>query len=64
MAFTSMATPHVAGVIALWTEKLFPNGDRPNGWAKDVQRAVESHVIPAPGQTRSDVGLGVVRAPQ
>jgi hypothetical protein len=59
-----MAAPHVAGVVALWTQKLFPDGDRPNGWAKDVQRAVETNVISAPGQVRNDVGLGIVRAPQ
>jgi hypothetical protein len=61
---TSMATPHVAGVIALWTQKLFPNGDRPNGWAKDVQRKLEENVMSPPGALRNDIGLGVVRAPQ
>ena len=61
---TSMATPHVAGVMALWTQRLFPAGNRPNGWAKDVLLEVQRHLTVAPGQTRSDVGLGIVRAPQ
>lgn len=60
---TSMATPHVAGVIALWIQKLFPKGDRPKGWAADVQRAIESHVKQIPDSSRNDVGLGLVQAP-
>jgi len=61
---TSMATPHVAGVIALWVQKLFPSGDRPNGWAADVMRAIENNVKSVPVHSRNDVGLGMVQAPK
>jgi subtilisin family serine protease len=64
MSGTSMATPHVAGVMALWTQKMFPDAERPSGWASDVQREVERNVRPIPGQLRTDVGLGIVQAPQ
>jgi Subtilase family len=61
---TSMATPHVAGVIALWVQKLFPSGYRPNGWAADVQRAIENSIKSVPRHGRNDVGLGMVQAPK
>jgi subtilisin family serine protease len=64
MSGTSMATPHVAGVAALWTSKLFPEGTRPADWAADVRSEVESHLIRAPSKARSDLGLGIVQAPR
>jgi subtilisin family serine protease len=59
---TSMATPHVAGVAALWIQELFPAGDRPIKWAKDVQSALENNAVKL-SAPRNDVGLGLVQAP-
>ena len=61
---TSMAAPHVAGVAALWAEKLIKSGqftqqrftDRLVGSA--VMEGLKLDIIP------SDVGNGVVQAPQ
>ena len=60
---TSMATPHVAGVIALWIQKLFPNSERPRGWAKEVQLMLKANAKPLP-YPRKDVGRGLVQAPR
>lgn len=60
---TSMATPHVTGVLALWIQCLFPAGDRPAGWSAAVRRHVEHSVRPLPTQHSSDVGTGLVQAP-
>jgi len=58
---TSTAAPHVAGVLALWTQKEFPGGERPSGWTRQVQEELKVHRLA--GQARSDVGRGLVQAP-
>ncbi|MCA1675983.1 MAG: S8 family serine peptidase, partial [Actinobacteria bacterium] len=61
---TSMAVPHVVGVLALWIQRQFPEGTRPQNWTADVRRELERHLIPAPRRMRGDYGLGVVQAPR
>jgi subtilisin family serine protease len=60
---TSMATPHVAGVAALWLERLYGN-KRPRTWTGDVRRELETGVVKLDGASRADVGLGMVQAPR
>lgn len=62
---TSMATPHVAGVAALWFEKVAAI----NPAFKTAQ--IEGHLVAgailntlAPGQDLADVGAGLVQAPK
>ena len=52
---TSMATPHVAGIAALWSQRTGATGRQL--WAQLVQAAQR---LPLPA---SDVGSGLVRAP-
>jgi len=52
---TSMATPHVAGIAALWAQRTGARGQQL--WAQLVQAAQR---LPLPA---SDVGSGLVRAP-
>jgi len=61
---TSMATPHVAGVAALWAQKLRRDGTFTSSkFSSDVvSSATRSPLIPA--STLAAVGAGIVRAPQ
>lgn len=61
---TSMATPHVAGVTALWAEKIRSVG--PLSGLQLSARVIASAAFDgfAPGFDPVDVGAGLVRAPQ
>lgn len=60
---TSMATPHVAGVAALWAQKSRVENDG-EVVIGDVVDNLRSQAKLTPGLQRDDVGKGVVQAPQ
>ncbi len=63
---TSMATPHVAGVAALWAEKLLkmnpPQFSHPRYLDRIVGACTQDSI--AAGFDPGDIGNGMVRAPQ
>jgi len=61
---TSMATPHVAGVAALWAEKIKAGAPLTGGEWTNRLIASGTTVGLAAGFDPTDIGAGLVRAPQ
>lgn len=61
---TSMATPHVAGVAALWAQKLLNTGELNGRLLSDrlIGSAITNGI--KPGYAPKNVGAGMVQAPQ
>ncbi len=61
---TSMATPHVAGVAALWAQKLLQSNGALNPAVLTARLIGTATAGPlSPGSDEDDVGTGVVQAP-
>jgi hypothetical protein len=59
-----MATPHVAGVAALWVQKLTAARQLKGQLLVDRLAGSGTHTGFAPGFDPASVGAGMVRAPQ
>jgi subtilisin family serine protease len=58
---TSMATPHVSGVAAMWAQKIMLAGAVS---ADKILDKLKSSTQRMPGLDEADVGLGIAQAPQ
>ncbi|GGO27974.1 hypothetical protein GCM10008949_20190 [Deinococcus humi] len=61
---TSMATPHVAGVAALWFGALIEAGDLTRNTVETALKGSATRQPLIAGVDKLDVGLGLVQAPQ
>jgi subtilisin family serine protease len=64
MSGTSMATPHVAGVAALWAQKLRESGQLTGQRFMDLLVGSATLAGLKEGFHPADVGVGIVKAPQ